>query len=150
MEHALSHHGVKGMKWGVRKPLGPDGLIKGSKLRTPTSTTKQREDVNGNSEKKKGLIKSATKSVRAIKEIDEKGYGKVAEKLRKIKPKTPISKFLANELAEEFQQKARTSQIKNMTAKESMEMIKQVQKQVKDGDFHQVDTKSIIKNRKTY
>ena len=27
VEEAMAHYGVKGMKWGVRNPVGPDGLV---------------------------------------------------------------------------------------------------------------------------
>lgn len=27
LEEAIEHYGIKGMKWGVRRPVGPDGLI---------------------------------------------------------------------------------------------------------------------------
>lgn len=28
IDEELRHYGIKGMKWGVRRPIGPDGLIK--------------------------------------------------------------------------------------------------------------------------
>ena len=28
IDEELQHYGIKGMKWGVRRPVGPDGLIK--------------------------------------------------------------------------------------------------------------------------
>lgn len=28
LEEAVAHYGVKGMKWGVRRPVGPNGLVK--------------------------------------------------------------------------------------------------------------------------
>lgn len=30
-EEVLAHFGIPGMKWGVRRPVGPDGLVLGSK-----------------------------------------------------------------------------------------------------------------------
>lgn len=29
-DYELFHHGVKGMRWGVKRPVGTDGLVKGT------------------------------------------------------------------------------------------------------------------------
>ena len=41
VEQFLAHFGVKGMKWGQRRPVGSDGLVKGGKSEKPKATAKR-------------------------------------------------------------------------------------------------------------
>lgn len=54
----LQHYGIKGMKWGVRRPIGPDGLIQ----RTAKNARKIDTPKSGDSKAVAGLRKKATKT----------------------------------------------------------------------------------------
>lgn len=63
----LQHYGVLGMKWGVRRPIGPDGLIR-------STTKKVKKIVDPKSEDSKavsGLRKKATKAKNIKNMTDE-------------------------------------------------------------------------------
>jgi len=39
-DEGLKHHGIKGMKWGVRRPLGPTGRVEVTTITTPGKKVK--------------------------------------------------------------------------------------------------------------
>ena len=64
LEEAIEHYGIKGMKWGVRRPIGSDGLInKASNI--AKSVGDRAKDIKTKSEAAKGK-----NLVRTAKEMD--------------------------------------------------------------------------------
>ena len=64
LEEALEHYGIKGMKWGVRRPIGSDGLINKAS-NTAKSVGDRAKDIKTKSEAAKGK-----NLVRTAKEMD--------------------------------------------------------------------------------
>lgn len=108
MSDELKHFGVKGMKWGVRRPLGSDGLI------LPNSKTGRVKDVvkKAGSATKKAGKKAGSATKKAGKAVVDNTvlykrtkYGKVqadsklARKMEKTKPKKLQRKFSEEEIA---------------------------------------------------
>lgn len=102
MSDELKHFGVKGQKWGVRRPLGSDGLI------LPNSKTGRVKDVvkkAGSATKKAG--KKAGKAVVDNTVLYKRTkYGKVqadsklAKKMMKTNPRKLQKKFSGEEIAQ--------------------------------------------------
>lgn len=65
----LFHYGILGMKWGVRRPVGPDGLVS-SGGRTKTKSKSSSEPQSKDS-KKAGKLKSRSLSSLSNKELQE-------------------------------------------------------------------------------
>ena len=58
IDEELQHYGVLGMKWGVRRPIGPNGLIRNTAKKAKKIVDPKSEDSKAVS----GLRKKATKS----------------------------------------------------------------------------------------
>ena len=60
LEEAIEHYGIKGMKWGVRRPVGSDGLIKKTS-NAAKSVGDRAKDIKAKHEAAKGngLVKTA-------------------------------------------------------------------------------------------
>lgn len=70
MDKTLTHYGILGMKWGVRRPVGSDGLVKGSKGKSKDDQIKdrRRKDVkNRRSLSDEDLIKKIARLEREKK-----------------------------------------------------------------------------------
>ena len=63
----LQHYGVLGMKWGIRRPIGPDGLIRNTAKKAKKIVDPKSEDSKAVS----GLRKKATKSKNIKNMTDE-------------------------------------------------------------------------------
>ena len=72
VELELLHYGVLGMKWGVRKPIGSDGLVKGSKADSKSKS------------KPKGKSESSSKSTSSSSSSDPNDYYKESDKKIKV------------------------------------------------------------------
>ena len=58
--NSLAHYGRKGMKWGVRRPVGADGKVKGS------ASTASEDHVNSRKAKKVKLSELSNKDLQAL------------------------------------------------------------------------------------
>ena len=98
MSDELKHSGVKGQKWGVRRPLGSDGLI------LPNSKTGRVKDVvkkAGSTTKKAGkTVVDNTVLYKRTKYGKVQSDSKLAKKMTKTKPKKIQKKFSEEEIAE--------------------------------------------------
>ena len=98
MSDELKHSGVKGQKWGVRRPLGSDGLI------LPNSKTGRVKDVvkkAGSTTKKAGkAVVDNTVLYKRTKYGKVQADSKLAKKMTKTKPKKIQKKFSEEEIAE--------------------------------------------------
>ena len=97
MSDELKHFGVKGMKWGVRRSLGSDGLI------LPNSKTGRVKDVvkkAGSATKKAGkAVVDNTVLYKRTKYGKVQADSKLARKMEKTKPKKLQRKFSEEEIA---------------------------------------------------
>ena len=55
--NTLKHYGVQGQKWGIRRPLGPDGLIVGSRKSLKKLSRKIKRNLNTRKRNKQRLEK---------------------------------------------------------------------------------------------
>ena len=55
--NTLKHYGVQGQKWGIRRPLGPDGLIIGSRKSLKKLSRKIKRNLNTRKRNKQRLEK---------------------------------------------------------------------------------------------
>lgn len=65
-DYTVTHHGVKGMKWGVRRDLGPTGHIIGSKYAKDVSGPKTKKNQNGETYNSAALLGIAIVSAPAV------------------------------------------------------------------------------------
>lgn len=97
MGDELKHFGVKGQKWGVRRPLGSDGLI------LPNSRTGRVKDVvkkAGSATKKAGkAVADNTVLYKRTKYGKVQADSKLAKKMMKTKPRKLQKKFSEEEIA---------------------------------------------------
>ena len=57
VEDAMAHYGVKGMKWGVRNPVGPNGLV--TKAASRISEANAARKANNEAKAGRTLVKTA-------------------------------------------------------------------------------------------
>lgn len=81
MNEYLEHYGIKGMKWGVRRPVGPDGTVVKTKSRTRKSfdsavreikTAKNLRNLDGKSEAEIRKITDRVRNENALKDLTPK------------------------------------------------------------------------------
>lgn len=78
-EEILEHYGIKGMRWGVRRPVGPDGLV-GSAKKSKTQLLKEEVKALPKTPKQIG---NAIKSRNANIPKDAKEARKLATRMQK-------------------------------------------------------------------
>lgn len=120
----LEHHGIKGMKWGVRRYQNPDGSL--------TAAGKKRYGSNIQSVKKRHLtrqINSVMRNEQSESHIYDKNY---SDKIRSELDKTEVGKkkknldhFLANMLIEAKLRGGPNAQL--VVGKEDAEFIAKIQ-----------------------
>ena len=119
IEEALAHYGVKGMKWGVRRPVGSDGLIQ----KGGSAAKKVGEKIGSGAAKVGGAAKRINQDKRPLvneaKEMDLNQLRETVKRLRlekeyvelsvdqKIKSKTRLNQMFT----ESAKSAQRTSQV---------------------------------------
>ena len=132
VEEAMAHYGIKGMKWGVRRPIGSDGLIK--KTSNAAKVVGDRaKDVKAKREaaKPKSLVKTA-------KEMDldelkdrvarlelEKRYVNLNQDLNNLQ-KSKLQKMLQKSFDQNTQKIANDPAVANAISEAMQAGIKQV------------------------
>jgi len=61
VDQILEHHGILGMRWGVRRPRGKDGLVKQSAAGKPT-----KEYLRAQALRQKGAQRLSTKELQEV------------------------------------------------------------------------------------
>lgn len=85
LDEVLAHFGVKGMRWGVRRPTGSDGLIKGSKAKGDSDGSDDSESSGSSSKSSsdhKNLVENLDKE---ISELSTNEVREIANRIRAIK-----------------------------------------------------------------
>lgn len=119
----LSHHGIKGQKWGIRRFQNEDGSL--------TAEGKSRYGQAEGSEKKQGIGKKAGQAIgRGIKNLAGKAKDRIGEAVdNKIKEHRP-SKMTDEELRQKLNRLQMEKQYKQL--KREMEAMDHPQKQKKE------------------
>lgn len=109
IKKALSHHGIKGMRWGFRRPVGSDGLVEKSAEAAPSGATKAKSSADHD------------RATEAIAKANAKGKEALSnEELRAIKNRVEAEKALASltdSQKSELQKKIEQMQQENTYAK---------------------------------
>lgn len=104
LEAVLIHFGIKGMKWGVRRPVGPAGIVvkgsPGKKLKTSGGTGQPAsEDAVRTATLKQRARKSTTDSLSNKELQDLVTRMNLERQYSSLAPKTPtqqVTKFLTD------------------------------------------------------
>lgn len=119
MSDALMHHGVKGMKWGVRKSRSAKYLDRaekgGSKKRKNNLTSAQKERIKKAKIKAKADIKVAKLNAKT-KKIEARGQLESAKAKAEAPKKKPISAMTNQELQEIINRHRLETEYKKITA----------------------------------
>ena len=112
MEKELYHHGIKGMKWGVRRYQNKDGsLTPAGKRRYDDDTTKKKiNSINSKTAAKIKKIRAEAKAKAKIAKAEEKAAAKLAKeeakyKAKNEKPSESKSKSIKDMTDDEIRQK---------------------------------------------
>ena len=132
LEEAIEHYGIKGMKWGVRRPIGSDGLINKAS-NTAKSVGDRAKDIKTKSEAAKGK-----NLVRTAKEMDldelknrvarlelEKRYVNLNQDLNNLQ-KSKLQKMLQKSFDQNTQRLANDPALANAISEAMQAGIKQV------------------------
>ena len=132
IDDELAHYGVKGMTWGVRRPIGSDGLVKKAS-NTAKSVGDRAKDIKTKSEAAKGK-----NLVRTAKEMDlkdlkarvarlelEKRYVNLNQDLNNLQ-KSKLQKMLQKSFDQNTQRLANDPALANAISEAMQAGIKQV------------------------
>ena len=102
LEEAIEHYGIKGMKWGVRRPIGSDGLVKKAS-NTAKSVGDRAKDIKTKYDANKGKSLAKTAKEMDLEELKsrvarlelEKRYVQLNQDLNSMQ-KSKLQKLMQN------------------------------------------------------
>lgn len=111
IDEELKHYGVKGMKWGVRRPVGPDGLIK-----TTAGKVKAKVESANNTPGRVAVRKSKN-----IKNMSDSEIRVQVERLSLENNLQRLAKETGNRSAAKGKSKMSNSEIKKLNSRLQLE-----------------------------
>ena len=118
-DNILAHHGIKGMRWGIRRPRGADGTVGGSGSSSKSSKTVEiaKKGARGFGKASLATGKGAYKAGRATAKVTYKGASKANQFRKAQKAK--------KELKESLNQKTKTKgvNVKNLSDQELRDFV---------------------------
>ena len=82
LEEAIEHYGIKGMKWGVRRPVGSDGLVQ----KGGSAAKKVGEKIGSGAAKVGGAAKRINQDKRPlVNEAKEMDLDKLRETVKRLR-----------------------------------------------------------------
>ena len=111
IDEELKHYGVKGMKWGVRRPIGPDGLIK-----TTAGKVKAKVESANNTPGRVAVRKSKN-----IKNMSDSEIREQVERLSLENNLKRLAKETGNQSAAKGKSKMSNSEIKKLNSRLQLE-----------------------------
>lgn len=134
-QNHLAHYGIKGMKWGVRRPVGPDGLVGGSGVKTnrrrsrgkgASGSISQDAKVAGEATKKAREKGKSALSNKELKSIQERQNLERNVEGKKSRRKTTSSDAKS---ARSLDRRAKSKGVGNLSNKEMQEVITRMELQ---------------------
>ena len=111
IDEELQHYGVLGMKWGVRRPIGPDGLIK-----TTAGKVKAKVESANNTPGRVAVRKSKN-----IKNMSDSEIREQVERLSLENNLKRLAKETGNQSAAKGKSKMSNSEIKKLNSRLQLE-----------------------------
>ena len=111
IDEELKHYGIKGMKWGVRRPIGPDGLI-----RTTAGKVKTKVESVNNTPGRVAVRKSKN-----IKNMSDSEIRVQVERLNLENNLQRLAKETGNRSAAKGKSKMSNSEIKKLNSRLQLE-----------------------------